>query len=283
MQETIEKTRWQLVNWLSVSIFVIVGLLFLIASLEITSSFWASAFSELATIFFVSGAWNIIYDMYLRNDFVKMIDENNIKILEQISDDTEKILQQVRFSDEMVKLGLQEIRADSLTYDFSSMFLDSEELYIVLNHGRTWISHNAYLFRKRFQDANKKTTILMLHPESPMLQIIARKEDSTVEAIQDKIAEAVRILNSERRDDTQLRIYGHYFFNPHSVYLTEHYALTTGYYYVLGRRVVPLYKYGPNQSEGDCFYNILREDIEALIEHSEDISNYAIAHTSSNH
>lgn len=280
MKESNTNTRWRLTNWLSISIFVILGLLFLIASLQITSSFWSSAFGELATIFFVSGAWNIIYDMYLRNDFVKMIDDNNSRVLGRIHDDTEKILQQVRFSDEMVKLGLQEIRADSLTYDFTNMFLESKELYIVLNHGRTWISHNTYLFRKRFQDPNKKTVIFMLHPHSPMLQVIAKKEDSTVEAIQDKIAEAVQILNSEKLENTQLQIYGHHLFNPHSVYLTEKYAITTGYYFVLGRRIVPLYKYGPTNLSGDCFFNIVREDILALIECSEDISNYYLIHSS---
>ncbi len=263
MKNTIPRVRWKFVNWLAIATFTILSLLLLILSILIEDVFWSTVFNQLSTILLISGIWAIIYEMFLRTDFIRITDEN-----------TEKIINYVRVSDEMEKLGLLEIREDSLTFDYKPMFLESKELDIVINHGRTWVSRNSFILRKRFQDPTKKTRIFMLHPDSPMIEVISRKEGLPVSGVKDKISDAIRMLNEIRTETTQLEIYGHFLFNPFSILLADEYAVSTGYYFALGRRTVPLYKFGP--IEGDCFFKVIKEDIEALIDFSEEISGFSI-------
>lgn len=261
MISSIPRIRWRMGNLLIISILIILGLLFLIVSLFITNDFWQSFCNQLATVLLVAGVWTGIYEMFLRLDFIRITDENS-----------DRVISHLKLSDEFRKLGLDEARADSGGYDFTHLLLHSEELFVVLNTGRTWVSTHSDPLRRRFQDADKKTTVFLLHPDSSMLTVISRKEATPVEGVREKIAEAVQMLNQLKTDDTQLAIYGHHLYNPYSLFLGDAFAVITPYYVSIGRRTVPLFTY--LGVETDSYYRNLREDVTTLLHDAQDISTY---------
>jgi hypothetical protein len=247
-----------------VSALIILGLVCIIISLTTANSFLSSLFSEIAGVFLIGGSTSIIYEMFARGDFVKINEQN-----------TERILDEIRLSAQTESIGLVQVEEDSTKSDYAYLIENSGILIVVLNDGRTWTSMQAEGLRRRFKDPNKKTIFYLLHPESPMLAILARKVGASVTSLQSKILETVTLLNGLRTEKTQLEIYGHYLFNPHSLLVADQDVYVTPYFISRVRRFPPTYVFRKTEDQTG-FYAKAVADLEALRLDSEEISQYQI-------
>ena len=211
----------------------------------------------------IGGMWTGIYEWYMRTDFVQMNREH-----------AGEIISQIKLAQGEEEIGLVEVLEDSNDFDYTPILLESNNLTILLNDGRTWISTHSEDLRHRFGDEEKNTTFILLHPDSDMLEIMARKVDSTVDNLRAKIAESIKMLNDLSCSNTKLEILGHYLFNPQSIFLGDSVAVVTMYFTARGRRTVPLMKFldvGPH-----AYLRKIREDLHDLKNDTVDISEFKL-------
>lgn len=170
----------------------------------------------------------------------------------------------IRLSVEADGLGLESVLADCDRLDYHEAILDGRQLTVLLNDGRTWVSAHRGQLRRRLQDANKETTVILIHPDSPMLEVLARKGNVDAEMLHSRIMETISMLRSEKAESRgQLEVLGHFLFNPHSLILTEERAISIPYFVSRGGRMVPAFVF-KNTGRPDCHYAALQADIEAL-------------------
>jgi hypothetical protein len=219
--DSVSRVRYRLRAVLAGALFIILGFVLLIVALNLQTGFWADASREVSTIFLLGGVLHVVYELYLRDDFVRMNDENAAAILGQLNATHKSLSDKLQLAQQAEDIGLAETRSDASSFDYGALLEHSPTVTIVVNDGRTWVSNNADRLRRRFKDHQKATNIILLHPSSPMMQVLARKEGSNQAALQHKVAESVAMLNQLKEAGTQLRILGHHLFNPHSVFLGD--------------------------------------------------------------
>ncbi len=161
-----------------------------------------------------------------------------------------------------VSMGLKNITPDSTSYDYGPILLNSQRLVLLVNDGRTWLSVHRDKLRKRFADPNKETTVFLIHPDSHLVRVLARKGSSDVSSVQAKIIESVQLLTEIKTNTTKLEILGHDLFNPFSAVLGDNEAIVMPYFVSRGSRAVPAISY-ENNGPG-CYFSMLEEDLEAL-------------------
>jgi len=260
--DTVSLLRFQGRSTIAILAMVIVGLLFLLASINMEKGFWASLLNQLSTVLLVGGIWTGSYELFMRRDFIKINE-----------DQTSQVLDRITLAEGEDALGLVEVLHDSTDFDYTPLLLEAEHLTIVLNDGRTWISTHNDDLRHRLADEDKTTTIFLLHPESPMLHVLARKVDSTRDNLRSKISESIQMLkNLSIEGKTNLEILGHHLYNPHSTFLGDDIAILTLYFTARGRRTVPLLKFKDKERHG--FLKMLREDLTDLRNDAEEISDF---------
>lgn len=174
-----------------------------------------------------------------------------------------------RVSDKSIP-GLVEIYGDSGKYDYGDVLESQRKLNIVLNDGRTWVSVHREKLRQRFSNPANETTIFLIHPNSQMIPILARKGSTDARALHQKLSETIAILKSLARPDSQLEILGHHLFNASALFVGEHKAVVTPYFISRGGRTVPAFVY--EDIGGPCYFRDLIDDIDRLRIDSEDIS-----------
>jgi hypothetical protein len=273
MTETVSRVRYRLRAVIAGAAFVIVGIVLLVAALQLKTGFIADGARELSTLFILGGALHVLYELYLRDDFMRINDENTGIVVRTVRETRVALLEKLQLAQQADDIGLAETRSDASTFDFGALLETSRTLTIVVNDGRTWVSNNADRLRKRFRDGANATDIILLHPSSPMMQVLARKEGSNQAALQHKVAETIKMLKQLKETDTNLRIHGHHLFNPHSVFLGEDYVIVSPYFHSRGRRTVPAYRF--RRQEAECYYKEIAADVQALLLDAEDISWYA--------
>lgn len=260
--------------------FVSIGLLALIVSLQIEEKehpIIKALLREFATIAVIGATLHAIYELFQRQDFVRItntkadhvvqtLDATRVELLDQLQSHGEEVLSRIDLASQATKMGMVEITPDARSYDYSAL-LDCTHVVAVLNDGRTWVSNNAPRLHLRFQSGSKHTTIFVIHPESPMITVLAKKEGTTEEAIRMKLVEALRLLATLGGTADNLTIYGHHLFNPHSVFIGDGFAVVTPYFHARMRRRGPAIRY--EDSPHDSFYRELRADVEALVLDSE--------------
>ena len=263
MDPTIARVRFQAKSLFAIAVLVIIGLLCLVASLKLQVGFWQALFGQLSTALLISGVWAGFYELSIRGEFIRINDENRDLLFKNLS------LARVEQT-----LGLSSVADDTYTYDFGPLLENSRDLQIVLNDGRTWISRHSEVFRQRLADKTKTTTVFVLHPDSEMLGVLARKVGTTSEKLKEKIAETVQMLRDLRKQDSQLKIYGHQLYNPHSTFVGDNIAVVTLYMTARGRTNVPAFTF---KDTGDkSFVRKLKSDLQDLLNDSAEISAYAV-------
>lgn len=172
------------------------------------------------------------------------------------------LVRDIGLTKEFSRIGLIEACADASTYDYGRIISESKKLVILLNDGRTWISVHRDRLRRRFADSAKETVVYLVHPDSPMVGVLARKAGRDVPALQGRIRETVEILNEIREPQTALEILGHHLFNPHSLVIGDDMAVLTPYFASRGGRTVPAFRF--EDTGADCFLRDIVEDLERL-------------------
>lgn len=175
-----------------------------------------------------------------------------------------------RLANECEKIGLVGIEADCSNYDYSKILSESQQLVIILNDGRTWASVHRDRLRRRFSDPTKQTTFILCHPNSPMLQVLARKGSIEVPDLKSRIMQTVKLLDEIKQPTTQLEVLGHYLFNSYSLILGDDTAIIIPYFISRGGRTAPMFKY--EETKDNSYFNYIVEDIERLRMDTENIS-----------
>jgi hypothetical protein len=165
-------------------------------------------------------------------------------------------------AEQAAKVGLAECHVDCNVYDFTNALSDSRTLTVMLNDGRTWTSVHRDRLRRRFEDATRTTTIFLVHPQSAMISVLARKGSIEPEVLRSRISETLTLLDEICLPTTQLEVLGHHLFNPHSLVLTDRSAMIIPYSTSRGRRTQPLLAF--EDIGGDCFYRQVAADMERL-------------------
>jgi hypothetical protein len=300
-----KRTVFRLKYFLTFAVLTIVGLLILIISLLVAAKYqFLSLFlNQVSTALLVSALLSGIYELSLRLEFLRLNDENTkefkdiskkkydklieetstlrdeLKVLKQEFEkvskrSTEQLLEKLDLKKQIGDIGLEEVSLNANSYDYSSLILHSRDLVVVLNDGRTWVSERSDLFQQRFKDSEKTTTFFLTHPNSTLLPILAQREATSEDSIKKKISDTLSRLNLDKCDDTNLKVYGHYFYNPFSLFLGDDVAIITPYFYSRVKRALPVFKFRDN-NEAHCYYQLVKLDIESLILDAEDISQFS--------
>lgn len=266
---SVPRTKFRL-GYLSLLLAItIAGLILLVISLQpqqgqTQSNFFSLILNQLSTALLVGGLLSGTFELFLRQEFVDISDEN-----------TQKILDEITLARKETSLGLKEAIIDARSYDYSSLILGSDKLTIVLNDGKTWTSNNEPLLERRFEDPSKETTFILVHPDSPELKALANKVGSSEEALKAKIGETIRFLNRLKLSNTNLNIYGHSFPNPYSLFLGDDEAIITLYFHGGESRAFPLFRF-QDRIDGHCFFKGLQKSTEKLKSQAGDISKHMI-------
>lgn len=254
--------------------FVSIGLLALITSIQLEDkhTILKALLREFATISIIGATLHVIWELFQRQDFVQITNNKAEDVLSSVNTARQEVVQLMRSHEHQIvsrldvanqarHMGLAEITRDARSYDYS-VLLDESVVTAVVNDGRSWVSNNIVKLRKRFADPSKKTRIYVIHPDSPMMQILAKKEGTTEEAVRMKLDETLRVLATLITPTTDLHVFGHMLYNPHTIYVCESFALVTPYYHSRTRRSAPVFKY--EDTSPTSLYAELKADIEAL-------------------
>jgi len=240
---------------------IVIGLLILIISItSFEGGFWKTFLNTISTALIVSGVWTSINQYFLRKDFISLHNSH-----------TDRIIEKIDFSRVSREIGINRLFSTADKYDYKNLILNSEKLTIVLNDGRTWLNWNLESMQARFNDETKETVFIFLHPNSDFLEIMAHKVSSTRDVLKTKVVETIKMLNSIKTEKTNLAIFGHHFYNSHSVFLTEDIAVMTPYTISRARKVPIVFEFLEN-TDLNCYYNKIKDDIHVLLQDSEDIS-----------
>lgn len=172
----------------------------------------------------------------------------------------------LQVAEQASKLGLAECVHDSSVYDYTAILVESKSVTILLNDGRTWTSVHRDRLRRRFA-GNGSTTIYLIHPDSAILPVLARKGGIEPEVLRGRIQETLSLLADICGPTTRLEVLGHHLFNPHSLVLSEKRGLVTPYFASRGGRTVPVFAF--EDVGQDCHYRQMAADMEALRMDSE--------------
>jgi hypothetical protein len=204
----------------------------------------------------------VTYELFQRIEYVRATEESAQAILKSVERTSEAILERLSVADEAMRMGLSQIHPDASNFDYVPMIDNAARLTIVLNDGRTWVSHHAVKLRKRFLDPAKSTTFFFLHPDSPMQQVLARKYGSSEEILVAKLNETLVMLADMSSPHSNVEVFAHKLFNPHSVFVADSFILISPYFHSRTRRTVPALRFH-DAGEG-CFFREVSEDIEGL-------------------
>lgn len=239
---------------------IIVGLLLLIISIAaIEHEFWNTFINSISTALVVTGVWNGINQYVLRKDFVNLHNHH-----------TNRIIQSINLSETAKDVGITNIYPTADQYDYKPIIKESERLTILLNDGRTWLNWNSESMQERFMDSKKETTFIFLHPESEFLEVMAHKVHSTVDILKSKLNESLHMLKDIKKANTNLKVYGHKFFNCHSIFMNEDIGIVTPYTISRARKVPVVFEYLENTNP-NCYYLKIKDDIKVLLQDCEEL------------
>ncbi len=274
---------------------------------------WSLFLNNVGAALIVSGVLSGASDLFLRKGFLKMNQKSTTKVLDEVKgttlyldkstdlitsnldestnlitsnlDETKRsILSQIAFVKQEKDIGLVEILPDAVGYKYDNFLREQKELIIVLSDGRTWTSIYIPFLKERFKDKTKKTTIILLHPDSTEIEAWAHKTEYTVVGLKSKISQTIRALVDTKKEvegqnvdieNVNLEILGHKSLNPYSVYLGDDQAIITLYFHAGNVRKFPLFKFHDTNDE-QCMFRSLKESIGKLKKEAENIDYFKI-------
>ncbi len=160
-------------------------------------------------------------------------------------------------------VGLTDIVGDFNNFNLGPIIAEARQLTVVLNDGRTWVSIYQNALRQRLKDSTKQTTLLLCHPDSAMLSVLARKGSIDVDGLRNRLFDTIAHFDQILQQSAgRVEILGHHLFNPCSLVLTESLAVLTPYMFSRGLKTVPVLVF--NDTGENSFYRHLVDDIERL-------------------
>lgn len=147
-------------------------------------------------------------------------------------------------------------------------FINSENIYIVMNDGKSFISNNISLFNKRLQKSNKTTNIVLLdYKQEDIMSILTRKNGHENENYyKDKIRGVINyhLKNAEKNETHKINIFLNSNYNTMAMLIMDNYAIISLFRVSSGKDIVPHIVFN---KEGSEYGKILR-DVQRLCSNS---------------
>jgi hypothetical protein len=172
-----------------------------------------------------------------------------------------------------VEGGLSHFREAFRDLSHEKMLRHSSTSYIVLNDGRGWIDSNRDLLESRGSIDRQTTNILVLHPQSPFLQTLVKKNGKLLDAQIDDIRRTYRVVEGLRErfgDGFQIR--GHDGFNPYSLFLGDQEAYMMPYFLnENGQLPVCIFQ---NNGEPNSMYERYKKDVSRAFSQARSLTEH---------
>lgn len=209
----------------------------------------------------VAATLGLLLEYTTKRDLLNMLEETN-----------QSVSSQIRAFKALDELGLIDAYSDVNSFSFDELLLSSTEFIAVMNDGRGWVTRNAGKLRERLLIPNRKTTIILQHPESLMIEVLADKVLQSKDFLKEKISDTVKEMCSyPRGDNHELKIVGHPFFNVHSLFITEKIIVHTPYLISPGgRNTIPIFIF-EKRGQGSL-YQRWYADVEHLLRFVQPLS-----------
>lgn len=145
-------------------------------------------------------------------------------------------------------------------------FLASDEVVIVMNDGKRFFSNNIDLFRQRFALKNKKTTFILLDPDThDSISVLTRKNGHEGNYYVNKINEFIKELKKEKiHEKHKLDIYTQNLYTTMSIILMDSFAMFSLYRISPGQDIVPHFIYTNTRNENSEYMRI-KNDVKKLL------------------
>lgn len=160
--------------------------------------------------------------------------------------------------------GITGLLKDFHDFSHKNFLEESEDLIIVLNDGRSWID----TYRERLAwrvKTNLSTKIILIHPKSEFIMTLTKKNGKSIQTQKEEIQRSFNVVNELKEQGGNINIYGHYLFNPYSLFLNEKQAVIMPYYFTeAGELPVLIFD---NQGSGSL-YETYKNDTKKLLENS---------------
>ena len=159
-------------------------------------------------------------------------------------------------------IGITALYGNSYAFNWDPILAESEQLVLVFGSGMRWVARNAEVLSKRFKDSSKVTHIFLIHPESPMVKVIATKLGSTPEKYVDQITDTVAQLSRMGASPLNTFVRGHFSTDCHFLCVGDNKGFLTPRYFATRSRHAPIFKFEGGQ-EGSFLARVV-SDIEDL-------------------
>lgn len=159
------------------------------------------------------------------------------------------------------QLGLVELVPSITALSYGELFEDATDVTVLMNDGNQWIRNNLPWLRRRHVDNRAfKTTIILVHPASPYLSILARKQQTNESVLVSKIQRTAQIVYRDM--GPTVPCLGHFLVSAYSLVISEDTAVYVPYLTSRSRGTVPGLVFKRTQHAG--FFDMLRADLDAL-------------------
>lgn len=240
-----------------VSIFLIVALcLLFINERWVTDEFISSMFTTIAVSAVTTGIFSIVSSW---------IDKQNME---------EKVYSAFPVIKKCNEYGMINIATkfplDNI--EIKKDFIDSKEVYVLMNDGKNFISTNIDMISERFQQEEKTTNIILLdYEQKDTIDVLTRKNrhDSTPDYYRNKIKEVIdyHFRKAQRSNLHILNVYLNSNYNTLAIIVTDNYAMISLFRVSSGKDTVPHIIFNKNGSE----YEKIRKDVVKVCQCSKKV------------
>ena len=148
-------------------------------------------------------------------------------------------------------------------FNYELKTLDSEDLLLLFNDGKSWIPGHEEALRRRVIDRKQKLRVLLLHPASAFLPVLVEKEGRTLEEQVGYIKASYKIIQTLKNTHSHLvEIRAHNTFNPYVLHLTESEAVVHPFF-LNKRGELPVFHYSRTEDKGGM-YKEYKDDAEKM-------------------
>jgi len=148
------------------------------------------------------------------------------------------------------------------SYPLADLIAKAQSLTIVLNDGRGWIDSRRRAIENRIAAAGTLTRVVLLHPDSPFLNTLVKKNRKPLATQRYEICRSLETLHqiAEGHSEARLQTRGHFSFNPITAFVSEDVAVVSHYLYS-EQGELPCFAY--SRVDGG-YYHRLKQDVDAL-------------------
>lgn len=247
-------------------------------------SIWHIILEHVATGLFILGVWHTADQLLIKKEFneeiVSHFEEANSNILQQIKESNEDSTNRFNSAQKMWSERMESIREHFTTarhdtlfglvsthheanqFGYSSMIEESNQLTCVMADGYGWCTNHSESLLKRFESTEKRTTFILVHPQSEMIVVIARKVGMQPNLYRERIYQTIRLLRKLTGNNDKIVILGHSLITCHAAYLADRTAVFAPYFMSTQRRVPPVITV--KDAGTGSFYQKLHNDINFL-------------------